>query len=346
MRAPDRLAEFIQAGLAAGHTPADLAAALRKAGWPQPQVDTGLADWMSQSGLPPVPRPTSRGQARAVLWQALGLAALAVLCWQLVALGFGLVEHVTRDTRADWYSGAGMRWPISVLVVMAPVFALLHLRDGEVASSRRSLAMISGFLAGMGILGSAVAVVHAVLSGELTARFALKAAVVVLVALLVMLTYRSELMRGEEGTGRRSGRAGAWGLIGLAGFFVMAGIWATGGPQAGRAEQRDAARILDLHAIGAQARCLVGAGSVVPPIVATSDCPDLPRLEDAGTGEAYLVELRRSDSLRLCARLEMPAASWMAGEAGPGCLLVPLADLRARPGGAGLVPPDGGILAP
>ncbi|MDM7459717.1 MAG: DUF5671 domain-containing protein, partial [Paracoccus sp. (in: a-proteobacteria)] len=144
MGVSDRLSEFLHAGLAAGHAPEHLAAVLREAGWSQAQVDAALADWMCRSGLPPVPRPTGQGKARAVLWQALGLAALAVLCWQLVDLGFGLVEHLTRDVRPEWYETTGMRWPISVLVVMVPVFALLHLRDRGVASSRRVLAMISG----------------------------------------------------------------------------------------------------------------------------------------------------------------------------------------------------------
>lgn len=340
MRGGDRLEEFLRAGLAAGYPPERLAAALRAAGWSERRIEAGLAEWHVEPGLPPVPRSGS-GQAGAgpALLLGLGFLALVAMCWQLVQLGFHLAEHATPGLAPDWYGASRMRWPIAVLVVMIPVFAVLHLRRDASGWPRRWLAAFSGFLAGVALLGSAVAVVHALLAGDLTARFALKAAVVVVVSLLALLVYRREL--GAGGTGAEMGPRG---LIGLALAMVVAGIWVSGGPGAGRAEQRDQERWADLDVIAGQAMCLAGEGVAVPPVVATEGCPELPNLADRQTGAPYRIALVRPGLLRLCAEMESEAMAGRLSPAGPGCREVALPEETRR--GPGLMPPGGGILAP
>ncbi|MGP9804546.1 DUF5671 domain-containing protein [Paracoccus sp. NSM] len=338
MRGGDRLEEFLRAGLEAGHGPERLASVLREAGWSERRIEAGLAEWHVEPGMPPVPR-TGSGQAGAgpALMQGLGFLALVAMCWQLVQLGFLLAEHATPGPAPDWSGATRMRWPIAVLVVMIPVFSVLHLRRDASGWPRRWLAVGSGFLAGIALLGSAVAVVHALLSGDLTARFALKAAVVVVVALLALLVYRREL-------GAPGAEVGPRGLIGLALVMVVAGIWVSGGPAAGRAEQRDQERWSDLDAIAFQAVCLAGEGVAVPPVVATEACPDLPNLVDRQTGAPYRIALARPGMVRICAEMESEAMARRPSPAGPGCREVMLSDEARR--GPGLMPPGGGILAP
>lgn len=339
MRDGDRLEGFLRAGLAAGHPPEELAAALRAAGWSERRIDAGLAEWHVAPGLPPVPRAGSGQAAGPALVQGLGFLALAAMCWQLVQLGFQLAEHATSGPAQDWFGASRMRWPIAVLVVMIPVFAVLHLRRDSSGWPRRWLAAASGFLAGIALLGSAVAVVHALLSGDLTARFALKAAVVVVVSLLALLVYRREL-----GAGAARAEVGPRGLIGLALAMVVAGLWVSGGPGAGRAEQRDQERWADLEAIGFQAMCLAGEGVAVPPVVATEGCPNVPNLVDRQTGAPYQIALARPGTVRICAEMETDAMAGRPSPAGPGCREVALPDEVRR--GPGLMPPGGGILAP
>ena len=342
MRGSDRLDEFLRTGLAAGHAPERLAAVLKDAGWSERQIAAALAEWHLEQGLPPVPRAgLEQAGAGPALLQGLGFLALVVMCWQLVQLGFQLAEHLTPGPVDGWYRETQMRWPIAVLVVATPVFAVLHLRPGAAAWPRRSLAAASGFLAGCALLGSAAAVVHAFLSGDLTARFALKAAVVVVVALLVLLIYRREL---GGAAAVRVDAAGPRGLIALSLVLIALGIWVSGGPGAGRAEQRDQQRWSDLDAIALQAQCLAGEGTAVPPIVASAGCPDLPVLADRQTGEPYEITAPRADLLRLCARMETDVMRGARSVAGPGCLDVTLPHGTAR--GPGLMPPGGGILAP
>lgn len=340
MRARDELGAFLREGLAAGQTPEALAAALRAAGWPEDRIRAGLGLWQQSPGLPPVPRPPAALSPRDALVHGLGFAALAMLSWHVVQLGFLLADQVTEGAgqAAGWAGSA--RWPVAMLIVVLPVFALVHLRRRDEGASlvRRWLAALSGFLAGLALLGSLAATVHALLSGDLTLRFALKAGVVGVTAALVFATYRAEL------TALRSGRAGAVVLAGLGVLALLGGLWLTGGPGQGRAEQRDAARMADLEALAAQARCLALEGREVPPVGVSERCPDAVRAADPWTGADYLIEGIGRDRLRLCAVRETEPV-WRDEVAGPGCVLVDLSDLRAAPAGPGLVPPDGGILA-
>ncbi|MFN3273518.1 MAG: DUF5671 domain-containing protein [Paracoccus sp. (in: a-proteobacteria)] len=344
MQARDELGAFLRDGLAAGHTPEALGAALRAAGWPEARIAVGLALWQQAPGLPPVPVPPAALSPRDALVHGLGFAALAMLSWHVVQIGFLLADQVTEDVGqgAGWAGSA--RWPVAMLVVMLPVFVLLHLRGAPPSLLRRWLAALSGFLAGLALLGSLAATVHALLSGDLTLRFALKAGVVAVTAALVFATYRAELSAARSAA--RSGRAGAVGLAGLGVLALLGGLWLTGGPGQGRAEQRDAARMADLEALAAQARCLALEGRAVPPIGVSERCPEVVRAADPWTGAEYLVEGIGGDRLRLCAVMESDSV-WRDEVAGPGCVLVDLSDLRAGAGGngPGLVPPDGGILA-
>ncbi|MFN3527082.1 MAG: DUF5671 domain-containing protein, partial [Paracoccus sp. (in: a-proteobacteria)] len=337
MRARDELGAFLREGLAAGQPPEALAAALRAAGWPEDRIRAGLALWQQAPGLPPVPVPPAALSPRDALVHGLGFAALAMLSWHVVQLGFLLADQVTEDVGQGVGWAGSARWPVAMLVVVLPVFALVHLRGGPPSLVRRWLAALSGFLAGLALLGSLAATVHALLSGDLTLRFALKAGVVAVTAALVFATYRAEL------SAVRSGRAGAAALAGLGVLALLGGLWLTGGPGQGRAEQRDAARMADLEALAAQARCLALEGREVPPIGVSERCPEVVRAADPWTGADYLVEGIGRDRLRLCAVRETEPA-WRDEVAGPGCVLVDLSDLRATPGGPGLVPPDGGIL--
>lgn len=344
MQARDELGAFLRDGLAAGHSPEALGAALRAAGWPEARIAAGLALWQQAPGLPPVPVPPAGLSPRDALVHGLGFAALALLSWHVVQIGFLLAEHATEGTGQVWAGSA--RWPVAMLVVVLPVFVLLHLRGGEPSLVRRWLAALSGFLAGLALLGSLAATIHALLSGDLTLRFALKAAVVGVTAALVFATYRAELsaVRSAARSAARAGRAGAVGLAGLAALALLGGLWLTGGPGQGRAEQRDAARMADLEALAAQARCLALEGRAVPPVTASERCPEAVRAADPWSGADYLVEAIGGDRLRLCAQMETTSV-WRDEVAGPGCVLVDLSELRAPGTGPGLVPPDGGILA-
>lgn len=326
MHGKDEINRFLREGFAEGRAAEDLAAALRDAGWPEDRIQAGLAQWHRIEGLPPVPRPRRTLSPRDALVHGLGFAALAILSWHVTRIGILAVEELTPAAGDTHTWGGSARWPVSMLVVFLPIFVLIHLRRPADDSSlvRRWLAALSGFLAGMTLLGTLATAVQAFLAGDLTLRFALKALVVVVTAGLVFVTYRGEL------AGARAGRGGAAALAGLAGLGILAGLWLSGGPGQGRAEARDEARRSDLSELATQARCLALEGEDVPPIDTSEGCPEAPPSADPWTGEPYRIERLPAGTLRLCASYETERFR-DEGPAGPGCISVDL----ARPGEAG-----------
>ena len=202
MRPADQLSDFIRQGLQAGHTPGTLDAALEHAGWSRPEIDAALASW-SDAGLSlPVPRPQPSVSAREAMIYGLLLLALLTVTWHLVSLGFRLIEiwlpdpMTEHDTR---WSGSAVRWSMATLIVMAPLFLWLHLHAERAASADRGLrrspmrariGALGSFLAALVLLGDAVAVVYAALSGDLTAQFLAKAGLVAVVAMMVVGYFR------------------------------------------------------------------------------------------------------------------------------------------------------------
>ena len=216
---------------------------------------------------------------------------------------------------------------------------LLPFRDARKKENVRR--QVSYFVLCLVLLGSLAAAVHAGLSGDLTAPFAMKLGVVVSMAGLVFLAYRAEL------AGHGAGRAAGWAIAAVALAGIGAGLWLSGGPGEGRAERRDALRQGDLAALAAQAQCLAAEGRAVPPLAPTEGCPATPRLADPATGEAYGIEPVEDGRLRLCAARETAETYGWPGAsdpARPGCIVI---DLR-QPGravGPSLVPEAGGLLA-
>ncbi len=208
MKPADQLSLFIRQGLQAGHSPETLRSALEDAGWTGAEVDTALAGW-SDGGLGvPVPRPRASVPVREAVVHALLFLALVAVTWHLTSLGFRLIEiWVPDDTaghRAGW-AGSSMRWSMATLIVLAPLFLWLHLHTERAATDndglrrapmRARIGALGLLLAALVLLGDAVAVVYAALSGDLTGQFLAKATLVAMVALLVLSYFRRFLDTG------------------------------------------------------------------------------------------------------------------------------------------------------
>lgn len=199
MRAPPPVVEFVREALARGGAPAEIAAALRGAGWSGREVAAGLAEWHSADGLPPVPRPRAAASPRDALRHAVLFVALGVVCVQLGAIAFALVDRAFPDPldATPPYAG-GVRWAVAALVVAWPLWAWLTLglaRDAEAdpgarrAAVGRWLTAAALFIAGCVVAGDLIAVLAAFLEGELTVRFVLKAAAAGGIAAAILAIY-------------------------------------------------------------------------------------------------------------------------------------------------------------
>lgn len=203
MKPAEHVSRFVHDGLRAGHSRDELRRALKQAGWSALEIDTALAQW-GDSGLSvPVPRPSASISARDVMLYGLMAVAILAVTWHIVQLCFSLIDIWLTESAAQSYVNAGsIRWSVATLIVVAPLFLWLHIRAERLsrddpghrrAPLRKRFGAIALFIAALVLLGDTVAVVFALLNGDLTAQFVAKALVVAVVAGLVMLWGRGFL---------------------------------------------------------------------------------------------------------------------------------------------------------
>ena len=201
MKPRDSLTDFIRDGLRAGHSTAELRDALKRAGWPDAEIDAAMSVWVADGLRLPVPRPQPSVSGRALVIFGLFAITLVVVIWHLVQLSFALIDIWLPDPArpgGGWAHGS-IRWSMATLVVVLPLFAWLTWRverpERQTPDPNRSpveqrfgaMAVLVSILV---LIGNAVAVVYAGLNGDLTAQFLAKAAVVAVVAGLLIVWFR------------------------------------------------------------------------------------------------------------------------------------------------------------
>lgn len=191
----DLTAQFVRDALLAGKSRTEIREALGAAGWSEREVREALSGFADNDFTPPVPRPRPHLTARDVFIYAVLYTALAISAAYLVILIHSILDLRMPDPgdRA-WkpaYATRQMRWAIATLVVSAPVYIWLTVYTGhkihEDASLRRSrvrkwLTYLALFVSALVFLGDATVVIYNFLQGEMTLRFALKAATVLVVS--------------------------------------------------------------------------------------------------------------------------------------------------------------------
>ena len=204
MKPADQLSEFVRDAMAQGGSHDQIAQALTDAGWSATEISEALHGWQAVSGLPPVPRPRPYASASEALLYGLLFLSLSAVTWNICDLGMEVLDRLIADPTDRRYglTSEALRWPVAALIVFTPLFMFLNSKVAAMAQSdagrRRSLvrkwfASITLMVAALVFLGDGIYVVYALLSGEMTARFIAKAALVAGVAALVFAYYRDEL---------------------------------------------------------------------------------------------------------------------------------------------------------
>lgn len=204
MKPSDQLSEFVRQAMAQGGDRERIGAALAHAGWSAPEIAEALGGWEAAPGLPPVPRPRPYASAQEALLYGLLFLSLGMVAWHLCELGMALIDNLIPDPaeRYPYWPGSAARWSIASLIGFAPLFLFLNRKVSRLsrgdAGRRRSLvrkwfASLTLLVASLVFLADGIYVVYTLLNGEMTARFAAKAALVAGVTALVFAYYRDEL---------------------------------------------------------------------------------------------------------------------------------------------------------
>lgn len=332
------LVEFVKSALALGESRSRIAEVLKKAGWPDDQIDGALGAFADVEFPAPVPKPKAYGSAREAFLLIVYFSLLGMVATQVGGLAFAWIDRffaddLTRDVYASQWASSGMRWSIASLLVGYPIFLLLGWRlaakkrrdpDRRRSRVRAWLTYVTLIFAAGALIGDLVAVVYQFLEGGLSTRFAAKAGVVGVISATILWNFSREAERTSGGVDL-AGQAIAL-LSTLAVVALVA--WAftvVRSPAAARERVSDETRITNIIAMTRLADChytyfdrldgdfaamqaaLADRGGRLP--VAAGCAEAFPY--DPSTGAEYRYRVVDGDTYELCATFE---GGWPEGD--------------------------------
>lgn len=202
------LVDFVKAALERGESRESIRGALKKAGWPEDQIESAVNLFADVDFPVPVPRPRRYGSAREAFLYIVYFSLLGMVATQVGSLAFAWIDRLFADELArdiDYYGATtGLRWAVASLLVGFPIFLFLGWRlaakKRKDAERRRSrvhawLTYVTLIFAAGTLIGDLVAVVFQYLSGELGSRFVAKAGVVGVISAAILWNYSRDVER-------------------------------------------------------------------------------------------------------------------------------------------------------
>lgn len=185
----------------------------------------------------------------------------------VVALGsliFQLINIYFPDPLAyeyGRYAKDSLKWPLSILVVVFPVYAWLSYRtQKDVVENpqkrelkvRKWLIYFTLSLAALVIVGDLVSLIYTFLNGEITVRFILKVLTVFAIAVAVFVYYNWNLKKETMAIKDPTMRVFISAVILVVLAFVVTGFYIAGSPQSARLQKFDDRRVNDLQILQSQ----------------------------------------------------------------------------------------------
>jgi hypothetical protein len=204
----------------------------------------------------------TEGAAKGSPWDVfihlLAVIALYASVYAAISLLFNFIDLGFPDPlESDQFRYASIRYSLSILIIFFPayVWAWRQIETDLAANPgkrrfwvRTCPIYLTLFLAGMLILGDLACLVYYFLGGELTARFVLKVASILVVAGAVLRFYLDALRR-EPGRWPASTRTLAWAGIAAVALIVAMGLFEVGAPARARLSSFDTTKAQNLAAI-------------------------------------------------------------------------------------------------
>ncbi len=299
-------------------------AILRNSGWPEKEAVAALSSYYETvTGLTVPARPRSTGGPKEAFLHLLSFLTLAVWCIAAGSLWFTLIDFWFPDPVARVFGNplTGMAHDLASVLVAFPVYILLMravwrelLNQPAQADSalRRWLTYLALLIAAGTLIGDLVVFVEHMLRGEITARFAAKVIVVLVLAGAVFWFYLRSVQPAGEGRGERLRRYGRVGATAAAGFVVLTLVLSFakfGSPATQRLSSSDDRRSEDLEAIARviRNRWTAARGQESPSLPKSiSELPESAalRLTDPISGEPYRYTPLGGARYELCASFQ------------------------------------------
>jgi hypothetical protein len=196
----DPTLRFVEDALRSGSSRDDIRRALTAAGWSKDHVAKALSAYSDVDFPVPVPRPKAPLSARDTFLYLVMFAMLYLSAYNLATLLSQFINLAFPDAVLDQYQRPldRIRWSTSSLLVAFPVFLFISWwiskdlkRDPTQRASavRKWLTYLTLAIAACIVVVDLIYLLNSMLSGELTARFALKALTIGLIAGAVFAYY-------------------------------------------------------------------------------------------------------------------------------------------------------------
>ena len=299
------LQTFIDAAKERGAGDEFLASLLTQRGWPARDVYATLGDWWERTtGVALPARSGSAENARDAFLYLLAFSTLATWASALGSLCFRLIEYWLPDAVVSPYLynfRATVTWQVASILVALPIYLFVMrmiLRDTETnperveSGVRKWLTYIAMLLAAVGVVSDLVCFLDYFLKGEITLRFALKCAVVLVICGSIFWYYLGFLK------GRTPSRAFAVLALAAASTACCFGVMLTGTPGTQRHMEADNRRVQDLRTL---ASTLHGMPALPPSLMSLRANRPTLRVTDPETGSQYEYTVRAEKEFELCA---------------------------------------------
>lgn len=251
------------------------------------------------------------------LWAG-ALVALYGSITSFIALLFEYINHVFPDALAGYSDpyGSSARVSMAALIVLTPLaLVILRVIRGTISKEpgkafiwvRRWALVLTLFIAGFSIAVDLITLINTFLGGELTTRFLLKVAVVLLVAAGVFMHFLADLKGYWIEFPKRAASIGI-GIGVLAIASIAAGFLIIGTPQDIRLMRYDEQKVNDLQGIQYQIVNYYQQKQALPKTLVDLADPISSFIVpmDPQNGSAYRYAVKSSTSFELCATFNRP----------------------------------------
>lgn len=271
------LAEYVRGRASAGLSRAQIIEELTAVGWSPEQAEAAYREGLAALGIPlpeaaPGPPPPRRATAVDVALNLFSFILLGIAATSLGALWFRIIDKSFPDpltpltpARELAITGA-VHYAIAALIIAFPLYLASMwswFRRFRMDPARREsrltrwLTYVVLLIASVTAVGDLIAVLFRLLQGEITARFLLKGATVLVITGVIFAFYFLERRRVqyEHPVGAKALRT----LAGMVTALVVAGITVgfvtTGSPELARQQAFDSRRVADLARLSG---CIAG----------------------------------------------------------------------------------------
>lgn len=262
------LVEYVRQRVTAGVSKAAIKEELLAVGWSEEEADASYRDGLVALGLP-VPSTGNRpslGRKSSTVDIVVNFFSFILLCIVATALGtlyFQVINKYYPDPLAtlsgsgDWGRTSAIHYAIASLIIGFPLYAgairiwFRKFREDEGRTESRLtkwLTYVVLLIASVTIVGDLITVLYKLLQGEVTARFFLKALVILVIAGFIFSFYYLERRKIQYGKSipRAAFRNLGWAVAGIVGAGIVLGFLAAGSPETARKRAFDIERERDL----------------------------------------------------------------------------------------------------